>query len=60
MLICFYDKQLNGNAGAERLSGALACTVLAAEAGVGLFRAHDVAATVQALRMTEAVMAHRN
>ncbi len=51
--------KLDGKAGSERLSGALACTVLAAEAGVGLFRAHDVAATVKALRMTEAVMARR-
>jgi dihydropteroate synthase len=44
----------------ERLPGALACTVLAAEAGVQIFRAHDVAETVGALRMTEAVMAERN
>ena len=42
-----------------RLPGALACTVLAAEAGVQLFRAHDVPETVQALRMTEAVLAQK-
>ncbi len=41
----------------ERLPGALACTVLAAGAGVQMFRAHDVPETVQALRMTEAVLA---
>jgi dihydropteroate synthase len=42
----------------ERLPGALACTVLAAQAGVQLFRTHDVPQTVQALRMTEAVLGH--
>jgi dihydropteroate synthase len=41
----------------ERRPGALACTVLAAAAGVQLFRTHDVPETVQALRMTEAVLA---
>ena len=41
----------------ERLPGALACTVLAAKAGVQLFRTHDVPETVQALRMAEAVLA---
>jgi dihydropteroate synthase len=46
--------------GNERLPGALACTVLAAAAGVQMFRAHDVAATVQALRMTEAILARRD
>jgi dihydropteroate synthase len=43
--------------GNDRLPGALACTVLAAEAGVQMFRTHDVAETVQALRMTEAILA---
>jgi len=46
-----------GDAGVERLSGALACTVLAFEAGAGMFRTHDVAATVRALRMAEAMLA---
>ena len=46
-----------GDTNAERLSGALACTVLAFEAGAGMFRTHDVAATVRALRVAEAVMA---
>jgi len=49
--------KLAGNAAADRLPGVLACTALAAEAGVRLFRTHDVAATVQALRMTEAMLA---
>jgi dihydropteroate synthase len=36
--------KLSGGNGADRLPAALACTVLAAEAGVQLFRTHDVAA----------------
>jgi dihydropteroate synthase len=48
-----------GDPGAERLSGALAGTALARSAGAQMFRTHDVAATVQALRMTEAVLAHK-
>jgi dihydropteroate synthase len=45
-----------GSSGTERLPAALACTVLAAQSGVQMFRTHDVAATVQALRMTEAIL----
>jgi dihydropteroate synthase len=48
-----------GHAETERLSGALACTALARSAGVQMFRTHDVAATAQALRLTEAVLAHK-
>ena len=48
-----------GDTGAERLSGALAGTTLARLAGVQMFRTHDVAATVQALRLTEAVLAQK-
>lgn len=48
-----------GDTGEERLSGALAGTTLARLAGVQMFRTHDVAATVQALRLTEAVLAHK-
>lgn len=51
--------KVSGNAGTERLSEALACTALAAEAGVQMFRTHDVAETVLALRMTEAILARR-
>ncbi len=46
-----------GCGGSERLASALACTVLAASAGVQIFRTHDVAATFHALRMTEAIRA---
>lgn len=41
---------------AERLAGSLACACWARLAGVQIFRAHDVAATRQALAMTEAMM----
>jgi dihydropteroate synthase len=44
---------------AERLPASLACACLAVEAGVEIIRAHDVAETVQAIRMTEAVMKSR-
>jgi len=43
----------------ERLPAVLACTTWAALAGVGIFRTHEVGATVQALRMTEAIQARR-
>ena len=39
----------------ERLPASLACAILAVESGVQIIRTHDVAETVQALRMTEAV-----
>jgi dihydropteroate synthase len=42
---------------AARLPGALACACLAVAAGVQIIRAHDVAQTVQAIRMTEAILA---
>jgi dihydropteroate synthase len=51
--------KISGGTENERLPGALACTVLAAEAGVQVFRTHDVAETARALRMTEAIMAER-
>lgn len=46
-----------GVAETERLPGALACSVWAAARGVQLFRTHDVAPTVRALRTLEAVSA---
>lgn len=45
---------------AERLPGALACACLTVADGVQLIRAHDVAETVQAIRMTEAILAKQN
>lgn len=40
----------------QRLPGSLACATLAVEAGVQIIRAHDVAETVQAVRVTEAIL----
>jgi dihydropteroate synthase len=42
-----------------RLPAALASTCLAVAAGVQMVRTHDVAETVQAIRMTEAILAKR-
>lgn len=42
-----------------RLPGGLACASLAVAAGVQLVRTHDVAETVQAIRLTEAVLAEQ-
>ncbi len=43
----------------ERLPASLACACLAIESGAQIIRAHDVAETVQAVRMTEAVLARK-
>ena len=50
--------KLFGTELAERLPAALACASLAIEAGAQIIRAHEVAETVQALRMTEAILAN--
>jgi len=44
---------------AERLAGSLACACLAVADGAVIIRTHDVAETVQAVRMTEAVLARK-
>jgi dihydropteroate synthase len=43
----------------ERLPGSLAAACLAVESGVQIIRTHDVAETVQAVRMTEAILKQR-
>jgi len=43
----------------ERLPASLACAILAAASGVQIIRTHDVAETVQAVRMAEAVLARK-
>jgi dihydropteroate synthase len=43
----------------SRIAGSLACACLAVAAGVQMIRAHDVAETVQAVRMTEAILARQ-
>jgi dihydropteroate synthase len=42
-----------------RLPASLACACLAVEAGAHIIRVHDAAETVQAVRMTEAILARR-
>jgi dihydropteroate synthase len=44
---------------AERLPGSLACACLAIEAGVQIIRTHDITETIQAVRVTEAILARR-
>jgi len=44
----------------ERLPASLACATLAVAAGVQIIRTHDVAETVQAVRLTEALLAQKN
>ena len=51
--------KLLGAPPADRLPASLACACLAVEAGAAVIRAHDVAETVQAVRMAEAIMANR-
>ena len=43
----------------ERLPASLACATLAVADGVQIIRAHDVAETVQAVRMAEAMLARK-
>jgi dihydropteroate synthase len=49
--------KLSGAKVNERLPASLACAILALEAGAQIIRAHDVTQTVQAVRMTEAIVA---
>ena len=51
--------KLTGAGPQKRLAPGLACASLAVEAGVQLIRTHDVAETVQAVRMTEAILSNR-
>jgi dihydropteroate synthase len=43
----------------ERLPASLACATLAIESGAQIVRTHDVAATVQTLRMAEAILSRK-
>jgi len=53
--------KVSGNSDvADRLAGSLACACWGAQNGVNIVRAHDVAATRQALRLTEALAARRS
>jgi len=44
----------------QRLSGSLAAAVIAATKGARIIRCHDVAETVDALRVAEAIMNEGN
>lgn len=44
----------------ERLPASLACATLAVQAGANIIRTHDVAETVQAVRMAEAILQKSN
>lgn len=48
--------RVSGASEGNRLPAALACACFARVAGVRMFRAHDVAETLQAVRMTEAIL----
>lgn len=54
----FIGKILGAEAN-ERLPASLACATLAVAEGIQIIRTHDVAETVQAVRMTEAVLARK-
>lgn len=51
--------RLSGAPVENRLPGSLACACWAVQHGVQLIRTHDVAATVQAIRVTEAMLAQQ-
>jgi dihydropteroate synthase len=44
----------------ERLPASLACATLAIAGGVQIIRTHDVAETVQAMRLTEVLLARKD
>jgi dihydropteroate synthase len=51
-----FIEKLTGAKLAERLPASLVCAALAVQSGVQIIRAHDVAETVQAVRMAEAMV----
>jgi dihydropteroate synthase len=52
--------RITGSAFPDSLAGSLACATWAVSQGTSIIRTHDVAETVQALRMTEALLQARN
>lgn len=54
-----FIEKLSGAKLNQRLPASLACATLAVADGVQLFRTHDVAETVQAVQMAEAVLARK-
>ena len=61
LLVAMSRKSMSGqllNVGpSERLSGCLACAVIAAMQGAQIIRVHDVQETVEAMRVVEATLA---
>ena len=55
----FIGKLSGAGEAADRLPGSLACACEAVAQGAHIIRTHDVAATAQALRLTEAIHARR-
>ena len=55
-----FIEKLTGAKLNERLPASLACATLAVESGANIIRAHDVAETVQTVRMAEAILQHAN
>ena len=55
-----FIEKLTGAKLNERLPASLACATLAVQSGVHIIRAHDVVETVQAVRMTEAILNNAN
>jgi len=55
----FIGKMSGAGEAADRLPGSLACACAAVAAGAQILRTHDMAATRQALRLTEAIRGRR-
>ena len=55
-----FVEKVSGTESASSLPGSLACACLAVEAGVQILRVHDVAETIQVVRMTEAILSKRH
>jgi len=55
-----FIEKLTGAKLNERLPASLACATLAVKSGANIIRAHDVAETVQAVRMAEAILQKAN
>jgi dihydropteroate synthase len=55
-----FVEKLTGAKLNERLPASLACATLAIASGVQIIRTHDVAETIQAVRMAEAILQHAN
>ncbi len=53
-----FINQLLGGKATERLPASLACACWAVQSGAQIIRTHDVAATRQAVRMTETLLSH--